>query len=70
MLLDVLEYYPWARAQHHNDENQKVFDNERVGEFLCDNFSQLTKNFNSDMYLPPEITYLQELSGWFILSID
>lgn len=35
MLLDVLESYLDARVQHHNDKNQKVFDNKKVGKFLC-----------------------------------
>lgn len=35
VLLDVLESYLDVRVQHHNDKNQKVFDNKKVGKFLC-----------------------------------
>ena len=35
VLLDILESYLEAWTQQHNDKNQKVFDNYKVGEFLC-----------------------------------
>lgn len=45
-----------------------------MGAFLCDIFSQLIENFNSDAYLPPptppEITYLQNLGSLCMLSVN
>lgn len=70
VLLDVLESYLDARVQHHNDKNQKVFDNKKVGKFFMWYFCQLIKNFNSSMYLLPEITYFQKLCGWLILYFN
>lgn len=66
MLLDVLEYYVEARGQHHNDENQKVFDNERMHEFFCAIFRPFWLRTLCDTYLSPEMTYLQNMDGQFI----
>lgn len=67
VLLDVLESYLQAWTQQHNDKNQKVFDNYKVGEFLCGISASWPRT--SALILAPT-NYFHKLCGWNIFYFN